>query len=115
MKKTIEQQNWEKIHKNGKAPLSWDLTDYKVWHEEPPSCLTTTGETEGEAMEDEAVSNWVTEEVQTLSVVMEEYPERAKELERDFWLDLEYLKSLGKITEEEYERLKKEDLFNFGK
>jgi hypothetical protein len=113
--KTQEQKNWEKVHPKGKAPLSWDLTDYKVWKEEAPESLMSTGETEGEAMEEEDVADWVTEEVQTIRIIKEEFPGKSPDLERDFWLDLEYLKSLGKITEEEYEKLKDEDLFSFGK
>lgn len=111
---TKEQINWKKLHPKGKAPLSWDETDYKIWNEEPPACLSVSGQTEGEAMDPDEVADFVTEAVQTISVTSEEYPEKAAELEADFWLDLEYLASLGKITEAEIKDLKKKDLFSFG-
>lgn len=98
----------DKIKK--KASLSWSLADYKELGEEAPKCLYF-GATEGESFSKEEVELWVQEGAKSLLVISEEYPERFDEQYEYYQLDLEYLLSLGKIAEEEYEALiKKENL-----
>lgn len=97
-----------------KAILSWDLADYREVGEEPPECLFS-GLTEGESMEEEGVKEWAKETVQCLSVLREECPKKFELQYSYFLLDLEYLRSLGKITEDDYEELKKERVLSFGK
>ncbi len=97
----------------GKAILSWSLADYREINEEPPECLFS-GLTEGESMREEDVKEWVEETVQCLFVIREEYPEKFETQYNYFLLDLEYLRSLGKITEDDHEELKKERVLSFG-
>lgn len=89
-----------------KASLSWSLEDYRTLGEEAPQCLFF-GKTEGESLTTEMVEDWVREEAKSLLVLSEEYPDKFEENYRYYLLDLEYLYSLGKIAEEEYEELKK--------
>lgn len=100
-------------HPKGKASLSWDLKDYKIMGDEPPECLFF-GKIEGETMEREDIEEWVSETMSCLSVLKEEYPKRFNEQYNDFILNLEYLKSLGKITQEELDETKKQENFKFG-
>jgi hypothetical protein len=111
--KTEEQKKWEKENPKGKAMLAWNLHDYEVWGDEPPGCVIG-GVTEGQSMEREEVEDWTAETIKALSVIKEEYPERFAELYKGYLLDLEYLESLGKITEEERKKLSKEEMFDFG-
>ncbi|MDD3480675.1 MAG: hypothetical protein PHW75_00390 [Patescibacteria group bacterium] len=97
-----------------KASLSWSLTDYKELCEEPPECLYF-GKTEGESLSATEVEAWVQDAAKSLLVISEEYPKKFNEQYEYFLLDLEYLRSLGKITEEEYEELiKRENLTQSG-
>jgi hypothetical protein len=111
--KTENQKNWEKSNPKGKAMLSWNLHDYEVWGDEPPGSVIG-GVTEGQAMEREEVEEWTRETIKVLSVIKEEYPQRFEELYNGYLLDLEYLESLGKITEDERKKLATKEMFNFG-
>lgn len=106
-------KGWQKKNPKGKAMLAWDLSDYEVFGDEPPACVFT-GVTEGEAMSREQIEEWVAETISILSVLREEYPDRYKEQFECFVLDLEYLKSLGKITQEERDQVIKEENYKFG-
>jgi predicted RNase H-like HicB family nuclease len=96
-----------------KANLSWDLEDYKNLSEEPPGCLNF-GKTEGEAMSEEEVEEWMRQMIQCLSILREDHPIKFKEQYSYYLLDLDYLYSLGKINQEDYEKLKTQEIFNFG-
>lgn len=108
-----EIKKWQKDHPNGKASLSWDTKDYEMMGDEAPECLQFK-KTEGETMDREAIEEWVSETMSCLSVLNEEYPERFKEQYSDFVLNLEYLLSLGKITQEELDETIKMENFSFG-
>lgn len=96
-----------------KAYLAWDKTDFATANEDPPDCIGT-GITEGEAMSPEDVEAFYIEEIKSLSVIREEYPEKFEEQYEDFVMDLDYLVSLGKITKEECKKLKNKGDFSFG-
>jgi hypothetical protein len=104
---------WKRKYPTGKALLSWDLSDYLSWEEEPPPCVTS-GVTEGCALAEECIEQWAREEYHTLCILRDEYPKRFKEQYDNFVLDLEYLHSLGKISKEDVESLKKEENISFG-
>ncbi len=108
------QENWKKTYKKGKAPLSWNLNDYKVWNEEPPICVFN-GITEGEIMETEDIEQWFLETTRTLSVFAQEYPEKIEQQYQLYLFDLEYLKKLGKIDTEIKEKMSSKENFSFGK
>ncbi len=93
--------------------LSWTEAEYAVLNEEAPECLAH-GLTEGESFDEEQLSEWLADEIRSLSVMQEDYPESFEEHYRYFCLDLDYLCSLGKISTEECDALKKKDNFNFG-
>lgn len=111
MNKNDKKLDWHKRYPQGKAPLSWDLSDYKDLGDEAPECLEF-GKTEGETMDEEAVFDWLEETNRHLRVLKEEFPDRFKEQYRNYLLDLEYLRQLGKITQEEFEELS-EETFDF--
>lgn len=106
-------EKWHNENPNGKANLSWTLADYLALDEEPPSCILAGG-TEGAQMEGEDVEQWARTTIQFLSIFREEYPEKFENQYKEFLLDLEYLKSLDKITEEEYKKLANTEILNFG-
>lgn len=110
--KSKKQIEWEKKNPRGKAELSWNLNDYLVWGEEPPSCVLE-GVTEGQAMEEGNIQAWILESMKSISVIKEEYPLKFNDVYRDFTLDLEYLNEIGKITKKEMLKLAKEDNFLF--
>lgn len=110
---TEKETQWDKKYPKGKAPLSWDVDDYIFWEEEPPSCLIT-GITEGQAMSEDEITDWLSDEVQSLSIIREEYPARFTDQHNNFVLDLEYLVLLGKITKEEAKKLCDKGNFEFG-
>lgn len=94
-----------------KAYLSWKEDDFKKAGIDIPDCVKL-GKTEGEIMEEEDIAEWLAEEIQTLSILKDEYPERFKEQLEGYLLDLEYLCSIGKITQEEKEDLSKKENIN---
>lgn len=96
-----------------KASLSWTKEDYEVMGEEAPECVFF-GKTEGELLEDESLEDWIADEVRTLSVIRDHYPEKFEAQYHYYVLDLEYLASLGKISAVELEKLKDKGNFNFG-
>lgn len=106
-------KKWQKEHPEGKAFLSWNLADYLANDIEPLPCVVQ-GTTEGETMEEESVEEWLREELVTLSIIKENYPEKFDEQLKNYLLDLEYLMALGKISKEECQELSKEENFYFG-
>lgn len=106
--------NWHKKYPDGKAFLSWNLADYLAFDLEPTPAVME-GKTEGQIMDVEEISSWALEEMRCLSVFREEYPNKFPDQYRNYLLDLEYLESLGKISEEEKEKLAQKDNFEFGK
>ena len=96
-----------------KAFLSWDLSDYQEAGLEPPESVKC-GVTEGEAMEEEDIADWLAEILQTLSVLKNEYPNQYDEQFANYILDLEYLAAIGKITQEEKEDLSERENVDFG-
>lgn len=98
---------------NEKAYLSWNKADFLLAGEEPPDSILD-GKTEGELMSPEDIEFWCIEEIKSLSVIRENYPEKFTEQYGQFIFDLDYLLSLGKITKEECEDLRKKENCNFG-
>lgn len=96
-----------------KPSLSWNQNDYQVMGDEPPECLEF-GKTEGENMTEDEIEEWIREEVHCLSVFKEQYPKKFEDQFSYFLLDLEYLHSLGKITEEKRDALTDMGVFSFG-
>jgi predicted RNase H-like HicB family nuclease len=97
-----------------KASLSWTKKDYEVMGDEPPECVFS-GKTEGEILDDEALEQWLADEVRILSIIKDDNPQIFDEHYRYFVLDLEYLYTLGKITAEEIVALKDKENFKLGK
>lgn len=95
-----------------KPPLSWTKQDYKQAGEEAPGCVAN-GKTEGEVMEPEDIISWSQETLRCIKVLREEYPQKAEEQIAEYMMDLNYLKSLGKITVEQIEQLSDEENYNF--
>ncbi len=96
-----------------KAVLSWSLADYLRSGDEPPSCVIG-GITEGQAMDDDEVGIWLKEEIHSLSILREEYPDKFEEQYEAYVLDLEYLCELGKISKDEVKKCKDKGNFKFG-
>jgi hypothetical protein len=99
--------------KKEKPSLSWNKKDYEAVGIEVPACVLS-GRTEGEIMEPEEIISWATETLRCVKVLYEEYPVRAEEQIAEYKMDLNYLLSLGKIDEEQFEQLIDEENFNFG-
>lgn len=95
-----------------KPSLAWNLADYLAHDEEPPQCVIE-GRTEGEILDREEAIDWIVETLRYLRVFLEDYPEKSDTEKQIFELDLAYLVSLGKITEDEYEELTTADNYTF--
>jgi hypothetical protein len=104
---------WQEKYPNGKAPLSWDLSDYIFWNEEPPPCVIL-GVTEGQSIAREDVEEWAREVYQTLYILREQNPDKFDDHFNNFVLDLEYLHHLDKISKEDVLRLKDKESLNIG-
>jgi len=98
--------------KKEKPSLAWDKNDYHKAGIEAPDCVLF-GKTEGESMEPESIVSWAQETLRCIKVLREEYPVRAEEQIAEYKMDLNYLLSLGKINEEQFEQLSDEENFNF--
>jgi hypothetical protein len=102
---------WNNKYPKGKAPLSWNLSDYLFWGDEPPSCVVL-GVSEGQALKEGEIEEWARETYHTLYILREECPDKFDEQFGNFVLDLEYLRSLGKISPEDLIRLKDRENLN---
>jgi hypothetical protein len=111
MKKNVEE--WKKKYPKGKAFLSWDLADYLA-HDLEPIPAVMEGTTEGATLGEDEIESYLREEIQCLAVFRENYPEKFDEQYRNYILDLEYLLSLGKISEDELDKLTEKGNFKFG-
>lgn len=108
MNKEKKRREWQKKYPNGKAMLSWDLSDFLLWEDEPPACVIG-GIPEGQSMDEDSIEEWAREEYHTLCILRDEFPKGFKEQYCNFVLDLEYLHSLGKISKEDLNSLMNEE------
>lgn len=95
-----------------KSIFAWGSEDYKKNNQEPPECLEN-GVTEGEAMEPEDIVDWVEETIQCIRILRDEFPEKAEEQISEYFLDLDYLVDIKKITKEQAKILKAKENFSF--
>lgn len=113
-KSTIEQKEWNRKYPEGKAQFSWSADDYKIWGYEVPDCLLKNSKrTEGEQLGEKEVEQWVKDSVQTLMIMRESNKKVYKKLYKDFVLDMEYLFSLGKISENDLDSVMNDDILRF--
>lgn len=98
--------------KLNKPSLSWSAIDYRTAGIDTPACVLQ-GRTEGEAMEAEEIVSWATETLRCISVLYQDYPVKAAEQIAEYKMDLNYLLTLGKIDEEQFEQLSDEENFDF--
>lgn len=90
-----------KKYPNSKAELSWIKVDYEAFgYEAPERVIRYPDKTEGEMMSEEEIECWFVNNLKLLPVVKEEHPELFPELYKGFCLDIEYLFSLGRVSEE---------------
>ena len=97
-KQTKEQKKWQKKFPAGKATLSWQLIDYKIWEMQPPECLVNDSSlTEGKQMTDSEIETWFTDSVKALKVLKETEPGIFKRLYKGLISDIKYLISIKRL------------------
>ena len=96
------------------SELAWTLADYLAMEEEPPErILKDPRATEGLLMSDAEVDEYLRDSVATLLIMRDHGSGRAAEQFSMFLSDLEYLVSLGRLEEDEYNELSNPENYTF--
>ncbi len=96
------------------SELSWKLADYRVAGVEPPARITSNpGLTEGEMMTDDEVEEFIKDSIATLRILSDHNSERYQKIYDTFILDLAYLVTLGRMSEDDYNELTNADNLRF--
>ncbi len=88
------------------SELAWDLEDYRAHEVDPPeSILSNPQACEGDLMTDEEVAQFVKDGIATIMLLRDKGSERTKTVHETFLLDCEFLLSLGRLEQDEYNEL----------
>jgi hypothetical protein len=94
--------------------LSWTEADYlEAGQEVPPELLGNPDLTEGLAMDEDELAEFIKDSIATLRILSDKGSDRYKELEATFFADLKYLLSIGQIDEDVYNELTQSDNLHF--
>ena len=97
-----------------RSRLAWKQADFVSAKEEIPEALIADDfHTEGELLSREEIVSWLVDTNATFCLVREQNEKRFNELYEEFTCDLEYLKTIGKITPEEAHDLTNSKLYKF--
>jgi hypothetical protein len=97
-----------------KSELAWTFADYqREGREAPGRCESNPGKTEGEMMREEELEQYMSDSVQTVMILRDKNSERAAEVWGIFIADLDYLLSIGRIDDDQYNELTNEQNYSF--
>lgn len=97
-----------------KSELAWQLTDYQREGVEAPGRVASNPElTEGEMMGEEELEQYLSDSVQTVMILRDKNSERAEEIWQIFVADLDYLLSIGRIDDDQYNELTNSENYRF--
>ena len=97
-----------------KSELAWKLEDYRREGAEAPGRVESNpGSTEGEMMREEELQQYLSDSVQTVMILRDKNSERAGEVWGIFVADLDYLLSIGRIDDDQYNELTNTENYDF--
>lgn len=89
-----------------KSELAWTLADYRREGQDAPGRVESNPhQTEGQMMSDEELEQHLSDSVQTVMILRDKSSERAQEVWQLFVDDLDYLHSIGRIDDDQYNEL----------
>ena len=99
---------------NPKSELSWTLADYRKVGEEAPARIVSHPEsTEGEMMSDDELEEYLKDSIATCRILLDKRSPRYDDIVAVFVADLQYLLSIGRIGEDDYNELTDPDNLRF--
>lgn len=97
-----------------KSELAWNLADYERQGQEAPGRVVSNPlKTEGEMMGEEELEQYMSDSVQTVMILRDKNSARAEEVWQIFLADLDYLLSIGRIDDEQYNELTNSENYEF--
>lgn len=97
-----------------KSELAWKLADYRRQGQEAPGRVVSNPQsTEGEMMGEEELEQYLADSVQTVMILRDRNSQRAEEVWLIFVADLDYLLSIGRIDDDQYNELTDEQNYQF--
>lgn len=95
--------SWRGEHK---PELAWTLADYVERGEEPPTRIEYQPDAcEGELMSDDEIATYITDSVQALAILHDRQSKSFDPAKEAFWRDLEFLVTIGRLDEEDYNEI----------
>jgi hypothetical protein len=95
---------------NRKSELAWKLQDYIDNEEEvTPRIRENPHMSEGELMSDEEIENYIEDAMRSLYVMSDQGSKVYERCRDDFFNDLSYLASIGRISAEDYTEITKQE------
>lgn len=87
-----------------RSELSWTWEDFNKAGQQPPSTLSAGNKTtEGLAMSDTQIQEYLKDSLATLHILKEKHSDRAPFLKEMFLADLEYLWKVERISRKDYD------------
>lgn len=97
-----------------KSELSWRRNDYaKAGHEIPERLINDQESCEGELMSEDEIAEYVQDGIKTCLILKDKNSPRFEQVQEAFFADLAFLKSIGRMDEDEYNEIIKEDNYTF--
>ena len=97
-----------------KSELAWKLADYEHEGQEAPGrVVSNPNMTEGEMMREEELEQYLADSVKTVMILKDRNSERADEVWAIYIADLDYLLSIGRIDDDQYNELTDEQNYQF--
>lgn len=97
-----------------KSELAWTLADYQREGQEAPGRVESNpAKTEGEMMSEDELEQHLSDSVQTVMILRDKNSERAEQVWGIFKDDLDYLLSIGRIDDDQYNELTDEQNYAF--
>jgi hypothetical protein len=96
------------------SELAWTLADYRTAGAEPPARIVSNPEsTEGEMMREDEIEEFVKDSIATMRILSDRHSARLDEILANYRADLDYLVSLGRLTDDDYNDLTHPDNLHF--
>jgi hypothetical protein len=97
-----------------KSELAWILEDYTEAGMEPPGrIIASPFSCEGQMMTDDEVAEYIRDGVATIIVLRDKGSERTAAVHEAFLVDCQFLYSLGRLNQDEYNELTDLESYRF--
>ncbi len=89
-----------------KSELAWTLEDYLAAGDDPPArILAAPSLCEGQLMTDEEVAQYIKDGIATIIILRDKGSNKVETVHNSFVIDCQFLVSLGRLSEDEYNEL----------